>query len=134
MKSLKILTIDDDNDFLETVCMSLRQWGHDVTTTQNWLTFMRTLKEGDFDLIVADVMTPTGNGLTALSFLSEDAEVAEIPKAFVTGCSDAETVRGCYELGAMYIFKSPVAIRELKSFVSDVATGKANSQLLASYC
>ena len=123
MKTLNILTIDDDLDFANAMKIAIESWGHHVTLTHNWLNFMREMKPDTFDVIVADVETPTGNGLDAISFLCTDPSVQEIPKAFVTGRSDAETVRKCRNLNALYLHKSSDVFVELKSFITGVAEG-----------
>lgn len=121
MKTLNILTIDDDLDFANAMQVAIESWGYQVTLTHNWLNFMRELKPGVYDAIVADVETPTGNGIDAISFLSTDASVAEMPKVFVTGRNDAETVRKCQDLGAHYVHKSSDLFVQLQSFLADVA-------------
>lgn len=121
MKPLQILTIDDDLDFAHAMKVAIESWGHQVTVTHNWLSFMRELKPGTFNAIVADVETPTGNGLDAISFLCSDPLVQEIPKAFVTGRNDAETIRKCHDLSAVHLHKSTSVFTELESFISGVA-------------
>ena len=118
MKSLNILTIDDDLNFAKVIKVSIESWGHQVTLTHNWFSFMRKLKSGDYDAIVADVETPTGNGVDAISFLCMDTSVKEMPKAFVTGRSDVETIRKINDLGAQYIHKSPSLMKDLDSFIT----------------
>lgn len=121
MKPMHILTIDDDLDFANLIKVAIESWGHRVTLTHNWLNFMRELKSGTYDAIVADVETPTGNGVDAISFLCMDSSVQEMPKAFVTGRSDDETVRKIGDLSALYVHKSSDLMPELQSFIAGVA-------------
>lgn len=111
---MKILLVDDDIDFAIAISHSVRSWGHDVTVVHNWLTVMTKLKKEEYDLILADVETPTGNGLDAFGFLNMDPNVAGIPKIFVTGRDDPETRRRCFELDAKYVSKSSRVLETLR--------------------
>ncbi|EMI16288.1 Two-component response regulator protein [Rhodopirellula maiorica SM1] len=125
MQSLHVLVIEDDVDFANTLEMTLRASHHHVTVTHNWLSVMAKLRTDDFDLIVADVETPTGNGLTALEFLNQDDAVAKIEKVFVTGRDDAETMRRCREMNAAYLHKTPRVFAELDEFVRSICNTPA---------
>ncbi len=124
MKSLKIIAIEDDIDFGDVLEMRLKSWGHDVTLVRNWLTMMMTISSQSFDVIIADVETPTGNGLTALQFLDKEDGVHAIRKVFLTGLNDAETIHACEAMDAKYIHKSPTALNELKDVLAEIANAQ----------
>ncbi|TWU47399.1 response regulator of RpoS [Rubripirellula tenax] len=117
---MNILLIDDDIDFGETMRLTLSSWGHRVTLNRNWLSLMRSLKEDSYDLIIADIETPTGNGLTAFRFLNEDESVREIELIFVSGLNDAETLRSCQELGAGHIHKSSSVFEDVRRALTKI--------------
>ncbi|QDT05568.1 Gliding motility regulatory protein [Rubripirellula lacrimiformis] len=121
MSELNILLIDDDVDFADAAAMSLRSLGHNITVTHNWLSVMLKLKDGNFDAIVADIQTPTGNGLTAMGFLSQDPKISQIPKVFVSGLNDPETIQSCQSLNAMYLHKSATVFNELCATITYIA-------------
>ncbi|MGB7326113.1 MAG: response regulator [Rubripirellula sp.] len=117
---MNILAIEDDIDFGDMLELQLTAWGHKVTLTRNWLSMMMTINTQPFDAIIADIETPTGNGLTALSFLSEDEKVREIPKIFVTGLNDAETRNRCEAINAAYVHKSSTVMVDLKTVLGNL--------------
>ncbi|QDS95788.1 Transcriptional regulatory protein ZraR [Roseimaritima multifibrata] len=121
MKPLQILAIDDDIHFAEILRIRLESWGHDVVIKHNWLAVMIALNQPNFDLIIADVETPTGNGLTAIEQLSQDPEIASIPKCFVTGLSDSQTIQRCCNSRATYLHKSPILFDELQRLTKKLA-------------
>ncbi len=121
MNPLNILVIEDDIDFADSLLLTLKASGHNVTVTHNWLSVMSKLRTEDFDLIVADVETPTGNGLTALEFLNQDESVGKIKKVFVTGRDDVETLRRCREMNAGYLHKSPNVFADLGKLVWSIS-------------
>lgn len=117
MPSLEILMIDDDKDFASMIEASLIRDGHRVTVIYNWLSLLRHIKKQKPDLLLVDVETPTGNGVTAMEFLAMDPAVSEIPTAFVTGVSDSETRHRCEALGASYLHKSGDIAGKIRSFI-----------------
>lgn len=118
---MRILAIDDDADFLAAMKLTAEAKGHMVTGTHNWLSFMLELRNHEFDAIIADIETPTGNGLTAIGFLNEDEAIRNIPKVFVTGRCDPSTVSQCRSLNARYLHKSPDVFDHVLIFLDDVA-------------
>lgn len=119
MPSLEILMIDDDKDFASMIEGFLVRDGHRVTVIYNWLSLLRQVKKQKPDLLLVDIETPTGNGVTAMEFLAMDPAVAGIPMAFVTGVSDPETRRRCETLGAGYLHKSGDIPGKIRSFLED---------------
>ena len=116
MKTMSCLIVDDDIDFANMIAASVRSWGYDTVVCHNWLTVMVKLKKHDIDLIIADVETPTGNGLSVIQFLSQDPIVANTPKVFVTGLNDDKTRQHCQNLGAGHIHKSNTVMHDLKAY------------------
>jgi len=85
MRKLNVLLIEDDLDFAHSLRLRIESWGHQVTMTHNWLSMMMYLKKEECDVIVSDIETPTGNGLTVFEFLNQEQSVSLVPKVFVTG-------------------------------------------------
>ena len=127
MTNLQILVIDDDTDYTEMMRMRLESWGHKPTIVHNWLAGMMQASRNDFDLMIVDVETPTGNGLTACRDLCDDPKIAATPKVFVTGRSDEETIQRCYDLGASYIHKASSVFDELKVLIEGLGASASES-------
>lgn len=117
MKNLHALVIDDDINFTDLMRMRLESWGHEVTVAHNWLSAMMLMGKVEFDVMLIDVDTPTGNGLTACRDLSVDPRIAGTPKVFITGCSAPETLQRCRDLGAQYIHKAARVFEELQKIL-----------------
>lgn len=118
MQSFNLLVIEDDVDFSDSLRCTLHRSGHVVTVCHNWLSAMREINSQHFDYIISDIQTPTGNGLTAVGFLCQDEAVRQIPKVFVTGLKDAETIRQCATLNAAYLPKGPQVFEEITALVN----------------
>lgn len=124
MRPLEVLMIDDDVDFASVIEDSLTRQGHQVTVMHNWLSLLRRIKDHTPDLLLIDVETPTGNGVTAMEFLTLDPVVAGIRKAFVTGVSDIEIRQRCEALGSTYLHKSGNVVDKILTFVNEEADSR----------
>ena len=116
---MKCLIVDDDVDFAQLLATSVQAWGHDSIVCHNWLSVMVKLKNNEVDLIIADVETPTGNGLSVIEYLSTDPMVMGIKKVFVTGLNDDTTKQRCVKLRSDYIHKSSTVMSDLKQYIAD---------------
>lgn len=84
-KSAKILAIDDDCLFLETVLMVLENEGFQVIGAANGQLGLQMAKEQMPDVIVCDIRMPGLNGYEVLSQLRQDPLTQTIPFIFLSG-------------------------------------------------
>lgn len=68
---LKVLFIDDQPDFLETMSFWMNQKGYDVTTVLDSLKGVKLVQEQKFDIVFVDYKMP---GLTGLDFIARVRE------------------------------------------------------------
>lgn len=122
---LNILVIDDDTDYTDMMRMRLESWGHAVTVAHNWLSAMMQAGRNEFDLMLIDIETPTGNGLTACEDLCQNPKIEATAKVFITGRSDDESIQRCYELNAKYIHKSSNVFDELLQVIAELEAAQA---------
>lgn len=83
---------------------------------------MVKLKKQPVDMIVADVETPTGNGLSVMEFLSSDPLVSDLKKVFVTGLNDDSTKQRVREMNADCVHKTSDVMQNLKRYCEDFAS------------
>ncbi len=62
MKNLRVLVADDSELILESIRQVLVREGHDVTTVTGGSKALRLLKTDTFDLVIADINMPEGDG------------------------------------------------------------------------
>jgi CheY-like chemotaxis protein len=118
MKELRIAMIDDDVEFATMVQRFLTHAGYQVTVNHHWLQMMRTIRRDRPDLVLVDVDTPTGNGISAIEFLSQ--QESDFPKiAFVTGQTGKEVQERCRRIGGAYIAKSGDCIKRILELAED---------------
>ncbi|HEY9599145.1 MAG TPA: response regulator [Cyanophyceae cyanobacterium] len=103
-RAAKILAIDDDCLFLETVLMVLENEGFQVIGAANGQLGLQMAKEQKPDVIVCDIRMPGLNGYEVLSQLRQDPLTQTIPFIFLSGedrdndWSQASEIRADYFL------------------------------------
>ncbi len=88
MRSLRILLADDDADVRSAAAMILGEAGHVVVTADSGVAALDALRaaDGQFDLIIADVLMPGMNG-AELTTTAQDMWPG-LPVLFITGYAD----------------------------------------------
>lgn len=70
-----ILIVEDEANVRETLALNLRAEGYEVTTASDGEAGLHTAREGQFDLLVLDVMLPGLDGLSLCRLIRKDSTV-----------------------------------------------------------
>jgi two-component system response regulator HydG len=106
MGSLRILVVDDDTDFAETLGDILEGRGHNVEVAHDGETAVRVFGERHFDLCFLDVSLPGRNGVDSfveMRKLRSDARVV-----MMTGFSVEDLLARAVEEGAWAVLHKPL--------------------------
>ena len=106
-KPLRILHLEDDPDFVALVSDMLKEEGlpAEMTSTQNFQSFISALNDNAFDLILADYSLPTCNGLQALHAVRE--RDSNTPFVLISGTIGEHAAIECLRCGATdYVLKN----------------------------
>jgi DNA-binding response OmpR family regulator len=129
MSGPRILVVDDEAPIAEAVAYSLRQEGYGVSIASDALECLEAARRDRPDLIVLDVMLPSGSGLDICRTLRKRND--RVPIILLTArAEEADRVIGL-ELGADDYVTKPFSMRELVARVRTVlrrtssATGDA---------
>lgn len=109
----KILIIDDENDFADTVKMRLEASGHHVISASDGKSGLAAAKRENPDVILLDLVMAGMNGFTVLSELKKDPYTATIPVIILTAKTETEYVLDAESLGAAGYLSKPVKMQEL---------------------
>lgn len=82
-----VLVVDDDEDYAEIICQTLRRDSHDVVSVGDIAGAFRVLEAKSPDLVVLDVMLPDGTGFQAMPRLR-----ARLPSAPVLFLSSLDRI------------------------------------------
>jgi len=111
MEDLKVLLVDDEEDFVSTVAERLRLRGIEAQTSTDGEEALARIQADPPHVVVLDVMMPGLGGLDVLHHLKSDHP--EIQVILLTGRgSTKEGIEGM-RLGAADYLMKPVQIEEL---------------------
>ncbi|MEA5000894.1 MAG: response regulator transcription factor [Endomicrobiaceae bacterium] len=111
-KKYRILIIDDDKVFLETMCTILRMEGfdvHDAETAESGFEAMVNVRP---DLVMLDINLPDKNGFEVLTSIQNSKNFSNMPVVLITG-DTAVLVDQAFEKGADDCFFKPINPKEI---------------------
>lgn len=91
----KIMIVDDEAVFTETLCECLREEGHVVYTECDGLQALTRMLEVKPDVVVSDVMMPEMGGAPLLTAMRENATLGEIPVIIISGLPEQHLPPSC---------------------------------------
>ncbi|WP_319467998.1 response regulator [uncultured Pseudodesulfovibrio sp.] len=106
--SEKVLLIDDEKEFLETLSERMRMRGMDVNTAQSSEDAVSAVDSGDYDAIVLDLKMPGMNGIDMLKVIK--AKHPDMQVILLTGEATLDAGIQAMKLGAMDFMEKPADI------------------------
>ncbi|MFV0421263.1 sigma-54-dependent transcriptional regulator [Oleidesulfovibrio sp.] len=106
-----ILLIEDDYAFQGMLLEALNEQGYQVTTASRAEEGIALARQGDYDLILTDVMLPGMSGVEAIPPLREAAPNTDI--IVMTAYSSKELALEAVRRGAYDFFAKPFSLKEL---------------------
>jgi len=125
-ESMKVLLIDDEDDFRELLGKRLVKRGLTVGAAASGQAGLDQAQGGDFDVVVLDVKMPGMDGLEVLRRLRKMVPDTEV--ILLTGHANMEVAVEGMDLGAFDYLMKPVAINELLYKIQD-ATARRRLRL-----
>jgi len=120
MTTERILVVDDDRDFAESIAMRCRGLGFEVETASTPLAAIASMVAHPPDLMCLDVNLPTGNGLDLCEYIVRDTAAPQIPVIVLTGQTDRETIFRSVSLRTRYLHKSPDIWQRLRPVIEEL--------------
>ncbi len=111
MADLKLLLVDDEQEFLEPMAARLERRGLACRTAQSGEDALTILQEESFNCAVVDVMMPGMDGLELLRRMRRD--YPDVAVILLTGHASVELGVQGMELGAFEYLMKPVELDEL---------------------
>ena len=115
---MKILVIEDEKKSALYLEKGLRESGYDVDVADQGETGLKLSLEGEYDLIVLDVMLPGRDGWSIMSELRKAGK--QTPVLFLTARDGVEDRVKGLELGADDYLVKPFAFSELQARVKTI--------------
>jgi DNA-binding NtrC family response regulator len=107
----KVLIVDDEERFRNTMCKLLKVEGFDASTAGSGPQALDELQQKGYDVVILDVRMPEMNGVQVLAEIRKiDPEIEVI---IMTGYASVDTAKEIMKIGAYDYLLKPYAITEL---------------------
>ncbi len=119
-KGIKILMIDDQQDFLEPMAFWLRSQGNIVETVTSPTKGIEMVKNDPPDVVFLDIFMPEMNGVETLKRIrkfNENVPVIMLTSAVVENVRDAYSMEELYRLKVSGFFKKKDSFEELSKLL-----------------
>jgi DNA-binding NtrC family response regulator len=121
---MKVLLVDDEQDFRETLAKRLVRRGIEAATAAGAVEALAWMKQNPvLDAVVLDVKMPGMDGIEALKHIA--ASHPGVAVLMLSGHAHVETAMKGLELGAFDYLMKPVDIEELVFKLQDACEHKA---------
>jgi DNA-binding NtrC family response regulator len=111
VNEFKVMLVDDEKDFLETLCKRLVKRKLDVTSATGGREAIAKLEEIPVDVVVLDVRMPGMNGIETLKEIKKIRPSVEV--IMLTAHADVQVAMEGMELGAFDYLMKPMEIDDL---------------------
>ena len=122
MSGSKVLLVDDEVEFVETLSMRLETRGFRVEVARSGEMAVDKAQEQPFDAVLLDLAMPGMDGIDTLKRLRElnpDSQVI-----LLTGQATVQKATEAMRLGALDLLEKPVSIDVLVEKIEEAATNK----------
>jgi two-component system, OmpR family, response regulator CpxR len=123
---VKVLLIDDEDQFVDALAQRLEFRGFSVTTASNGEEGLKKLKEQEVDVVVLDVVMPGKDGVQVLHEIKEINPLIEV--MMLTGHGTIDTAIDGLKLGAYDYLMKPMETDDLISKILRAYARKAEQE------
>ena len=114
---IRLLMVDDEVKFLESISKRLVLKNFDVITASNGEAAIASAEKGFFDVAVVDFQMPGMDGAQVLRTLKEKHKYLEI--IMLTGHATVDSAVECTKLGAFKYLEKPYAFEKLVEAITE---------------
>lgn len=113
---MKILLLEDDHTYNESIKESLEEMGYEVDAFEDGLIALDALFENHYHLALLDIRVPHKDGYEILKEVRKAK--LDLPIIFITSLTDINNLSFGYELGCNDYLRKPFSLKELQYRVS----------------
>lgn len=111
MESFRVLVVDDEADFLETIVKRLRKRKIDVAGVDSGKEALEILEKEHFDVVILDVRMPGMDGIETLKQMKKRRPLMEV--IMLTGHASVESGMQGMQYGAFDYVMKPAEMDDL---------------------
>ena len=117
MNTIKVLLVDDEAEFSETLIKRMKKRNVDITGVRSGEEALQTLDQGPIDVVILDVRMPGMDGIETLRVLKKRHPLIEV--IMLTGHASVEVAVQGMEFGAFDYLMKPMQIDDLLYKIQD---------------
>jgi DNA-binding NtrC family response regulator len=119
MNSVRVLIVDDEQDFATAIAERLSKRGFHASSVFSGQDALRAVKETEYDAVVLDLKMPGMDGLQTLQEIRKIDPAVQI--LVLTGHGTVSAGIGGMQLGAADFLQKPLAIEALSTSIQAAA-------------
>jgi DNA-binding NtrC family response regulator len=113
---IKLLLVDDEKDFIESLAERLQLRDFDVKSALNGDDAIKLVRENEFDVIVLDVKMPGKSGIETLKEIKIINQLSQV--IMLTGHATVESAIQGMKLGAYDYIMKPTVTEDLINLIN----------------
>ena len=117
---MRILLVDDEEDFLNVMEGVLQARGHEVVSARDGKEAREAMEEEKIDLIICDVYMPTLDGIRFHSFVRKFTDAPDVPFIFISGYDDEHLRNLAAESPNDYFLRKPTPVEDILALIDRV--------------
>lgn len=111
MEVFRVLVVDDEPDFLETLVKRLKRRKVDASGVSSGVEAMQLLEQEHFDVVILDIRMPGMDGLETLREMKRKRPLMEV--ILLTGHASVESGMQGMQLGAFDYVMKPAELEDI---------------------
>lgn len=120
-ETVKVLIVEDDPDFAESLMIALGVRDCDVDIARTGEEAIRKFRNLCYDIAFMDIKLPGKNGVESLAEIRSFCPAAKI--VMMTGFSEAKLLDTARQAGAIDILRKPFRLKEMFGFIDNLKNG-----------
>lgn len=110
---MKVLIVDDNEDFLKVMEQLLAGHGHTVLTASDGKAAREVLDDQAVDAVISDVFMPTLDGVRFHSYVREFLGFRDMPFIFMSGYDDSYTQQALEDSSVDFFISKTSPVTEI---------------------
>jgi len=128
-KKLKVMVVDDNEDFCRNVSDILKLKGYEIVTAYNGLDALELVKQDGFDMVLMDVKMPVMDGVATFKKMKEVAPHTQV--IMVSAYAVEELIREALREGAFGALRKPLDFDEFFALLEQAGAAAGAMILVA---
>jgi two-component system response regulator CpxR len=123
---IKVLLVDDEKDFIETLAERLQARNLSVLTAFNGDEALAKIQEEDVDVVILDMLMPGRSGIEVLREMKQIKPLVEV--ILLTGHATVQSAVQGMSQGAFYYLMKPAEMKSLLEKIAHAYKHKAEQE------